>query len=168
MKLVQQHEREMRAAAALLRTNPDDLANKVEGALKRSKDLEKEIDSLRKQLASARSGDLLSKVQEVKGIKVLATRAEGDAKELRELADKLRDKIGSGLIALGGQADGKAVLVVTATDDVVAKGIKAGDVIRQIAGEIGGRGGGKPDLAQAGGSDPSGLDRALEKVIELI
>ena len=165
---VQQRDRELKAAASLLRAAPEDLPEKVEAALKRMRDLEKELDGLRKQLAAAKSGDLLAQAREVNGIKVLATRAEGEARDLRELADKLRDKIGSGLIALGGEADGKAVLLVAVTPDVVAKGIKAGDIIKTIAAEVGGRGGGKPDLAQAGGPDPSGIDRALQKVYELV
>ncbi|WP_373044656.1 alanine--tRNA ligase [Vulgatibacter sp.] len=168
LQYVQQRDRELRNAAALLRAAPEDLAEKIEASQKRTRDLEKELDALRKQLAAAKSGDLLSQAREIKGIRVLATRAEGDARDLRDLADKLRDKIGSGLIALGGEADGKAVLLVTVTPDVVAKGIKAGDIIKQIATEVGGRGGGKPDLAQAGGPDPSGLDRALQRVYELI
>jgi len=165
---VQQRDRDTRAAAQALRAAPGELATKIDGLQKRLRDLEKELDASRKQLASARSGDLLSQAREVRGVKVLATRAEGDAQALRELADKLRDKIGSGVIALGGASDGKAVLLVAATADVVAKGIKAGDLVREMAKEVGGRGGGKPDLAQAGGPDASGLDRALERIFELI
>ncbi len=165
---VQQRDRELKHAASLLRASPDDLADKIEQAQKRTRDLEKELDGLRKQLAAAKSGDLLAQAREVNGIRVLATRAEGEARDLRELADKRRDKIGSGLIALGGEAEGKAVLLVAVTPDVVAKGIKAGDIIKTIAAEVGGRGGGKPDLAQAGGPDPSGIDRALARVYELV
>jgi alanyl-tRNA synthetase len=168
VKHVQERDRELRDAALLLRASPGELPNKVELAQKRVKELEKELDALQKQLATARSGDLLARAREVNGVKVLATRADGDAKALRDLADKLRDKIGSGVIALGGEADGKAVLLVAATADVVAKGVKAGDLVREMAKVVGGRGGGKPDLAQAGGPDASQLDAALEAIYRLI
>ena len=168
VKHVQERDRELRGAALLLRASPGELPNKVDLAQKRMKELEKELDVLQKQLATARSGDLLARAREVHGVKVLATRAEGDAKALRDLADKLRDKIGSGVIALGGEADGKAVLLVAATADVVAKGVKAGDLIREMAKVVGGKGGGKPDLAQAGGPDAGKLDQALEAIYSLI
>ncbi len=165
---VRDRDRELKKAAALLRAAPEELSAKVDAVQKRVKDLEKELAKLQGQVAAARSGDLLSKAREVKGVKVLSTRADGDAKALRELADKLRDKIGSGVIALGGECDGKAVLLVAATPDVVAKGVKAGDLVREMAKEVGGKGGGKPDLAQAGGPDPSKLDQALLRVYDLI
>lgn len=168
VKHVQERERELRQAALLLRASPGELPAKVEATQRRVKELEKELDALRKQLATARSGDLLAGAREVNGIKVVATRAEGDAKALRDLADKLRDKLGSGVIALGGEADGKAVLLVAATADVVKKGVKAGDLVREMAKVVGGRGGGKPDLAQAGGPDASKLDQALEAIYGLI
>jgi alanyl-tRNA synthetase len=94
---------------------------------------------------------------------VLATIVKGDARTLRELADKLRDKLGSGVVALGAEVDGKAVLLVAVTKDLTGK-LKAGDLVREAAKLIGGAGGGKPDLAQAGGPDPAGLAAALEKV----
>ncbi len=168
VKHAQDRDRELREAAQLLRASPGELPAKVELTQKRVKELEKELDALRKQLATARSGDLLARAREVNGVKVLATRAEGDAKALRDLADKLRDKLGSGVIALGGEADGKAVLLVAATPDVVARGVKAGDLVREMAKVVGGRGGGKPDLAQAGGPDAGKLDEALEAVYGLI
>ncbi|AKU90204.1 alanine--tRNA ligase [Vulgatibacter incomptus] len=168
LRWVQERDRDLRAAAGLLRAAPGELASKIDAAQKRMRDLEKELDAARKKLAAAKSGDLLAQAREIRGVKVLVTRAEGDAQALRELADKLRDKLGSGIIALGGESDGKAVLLVAATPDVVAKGIKAGDLVREMAKEVGGKGGGKPDLAQAGGPDPSKLDQALAKLDELL
>ncbi len=168
VRWAQEREREIKAAAQLLRAGPGELVAKIEASQKHSRELEKELDAARKQLAAARSGDLLSQAREVRGVKVLATRVDGDAQTLRELADKLRDKIGSGVIALGGESDGKAVLLVTATADMLGRGIKAGDLVREMAKEVGGRGGGKPDLAQAGGPDPSKIDAALDRIFELI
>ena len=161
-------ERETMAAARLLRTSPDELGSKVDAMLRRIRELEKEVESLRGQLAQARTGDLLDKVREVAGIRVLATRVPGDATALRELADRLRGRMGSGVIALGSESDGKAVILVALTKDLVDRGLRAGDFVREMAREVGGRGGGKPDLAQAGGPDVSGLDRALERIYELV
>jgi len=161
-------ERETMAAARLLRTSPDELGRKVDAMLRRIRELEKEVESLRGQLAQARTGDLLDKVREVAGIRVLATRVPGDATALRELADRLRGRMGSGVIALGSESDGKAVILVALTKDLVDRGLRAGDFVREMAREVGGRGGGKPDLAQAGGPAVSGLDRALERIYELV
>ena len=101
------------------------------------------------------------------GANVLVTRVQGDGKTLRELADKLRDKLGRGVVALGSEFDGKAVLLVAVTKDLTAR-VKAGDLVKEAAKLVGGRGGGKPDLAQAGGPDPAGLEKALAKVEELV
>lgn len=168
VRWVQDRERELRGAAQLLKVGPTELGPKVEATLRRVRELEKELESSRQELAAARSGDLLALAREVRGVKVLATRAEGDAQTLRDLGDKLRDKIGSGVVALGAEADGKAVLLVIVTADLVSKGIKAGDLVRGMAQVVGGRGGGRPELAQAGGPDPTKIDEALEKLYELI
>ena len=112
--------------------------------------------------------DLLAGVREVGGIKVLSARADvGDPKALREVADQLRDKLKSGVVVLGGVADGKVALVAAVTADLVGK-IHAGKIIGEVAKIVGGRGGGRPDLAQAGGSDAAKLDEALEKVYSLV
>lgn len=97
----------------------------------------------------------------------MSSRVEGDGNALRDLADKLRDKLGRGVVALGSEVDGKAVLLVAVTKDLTGK-IKAGDLVREAAKLVGGKGGGKPDIAQAGGPDPAGLDKALAKVEELV
>jgi alanyl-tRNA synthetase len=98
---------------------------------------------------------------------VLVARVQGDGKQLRELADKLRERLGSGVVALGAESDGKAVLLVAVTRDLTGR-LKAGELVKDAARLVGGSGGGKPDLAQAGGSDPAGLDRALERIRELV
>jgi alanyl-tRNA synthetase len=105
----------------------------------------------------------------VKGIKVLATRIDpADPRTFRDMADKLRDRMQSGVVALGGEKDGKVLLLVAVTRDLVEKGHKASDLIREMAKEVGGSGGGKPDMAQAGGTDPSRIDQALQKIFDLM
>jgi alanyl-tRNA synthetase len=167
VELAQRTEDELSKAAAALRAGLFEVAQKTEAAQKRIRDLEKALEEAKSQVASAKSGDLMSQAVEVKGVKVLATRVEGDGKALRELADKLRDKIGKGVVALASEQDGKAILLVAVTKDLTSK-IKAGDLVRDAAKLVGGAGGGKPDLAQAGGSDPSGIEKALERVRELV
>ncbi len=100
-------------------------------------------------------------------MKLLAARVDGDGKALRELADKLRDRLGRGVVALASEQDGKAVLLVAVTKDLTGL-VKAGDLVREAAKCIGGSGGGKPDMAQAGGPDAAGIDRALARVGELV
>ncbi|HLV59987.1 MAG TPA: alanine--tRNA ligase [Fredinandcohnia sp.] len=168
IRWLHQRERQTLEAARLLRTAPDELGTKVDATLRRIRELEKEVEALRGKLAQAATGDLLDQVREVAGIKVLSTRVPGDVADLRELSDRMRNKIGSGIVALGTEKDGKALLLVALTKDLVQRGLKAGDLIREMAQAIGGRGGGKPDLAQAGGPDVAGLDRALEMLYDLV
>ncbi|HEU4385382.1 MAG TPA: alanine--tRNA ligase [Anaeromyxobacteraceae bacterium] len=167
VELAQREDRELRRAAALLKSGAFEVAAKVEQVQRRVKELEKSLEEARGQMATARSGDLAARAVEVNGVKVLAERVEGDGKALRDLADKLRDKLGRGVVALGSEQDGKALLLVAVTRDLTAT-IKAGEVVRQAAALLGGSGGGKPDMAQAGGSNPAGLDQALEKVRQLV
>jgi alanyl-tRNA synthetase len=166
VELAQRTEDELRKAAALLKAGAFEVAAKIEAAQKRLKELERALEEAGGKLASAQSGDLAAQAESIGAAKVLATTVKGDAKALRELADKLRDKLGSGVVALGAEVDGKAVLLVAVTKDLTGK-LKAGDLVREAAKLVGGAGGGKPDLAQAGGSDPSGLPAALQKVKEL-
>ncbi len=165
--LAQRADAELRQAAALLRAGTFDVAAKVEGLQRRVKDLEKQLSDAQGQVAAARSGDLVSRARDVNGVKVLAVRVEGDGKALRELADRLREKLGRGVVALGSAHEGKAVLLVAVTRDLTGI-VKAGDLVKDAARLVGGSGGGKPDMAQAGGSDPEGLDRALARVVELV
>jgi alanyl-tRNA synthetase len=167
VELAQREAGELRRAAALLRAGAFEVAQKVEAAQKRVRDLERALDEAQSKAAAAQSGDLAAKAKDVGGAKVLATRVQGDGKALRELADKLRDKLGRGVVALGAEADGKAILLVAVTKDLTAK-VKAGDLVKEAAKLVGGSGGGKPDLAQAGGPDAAGLEKALAKVEELV
>jgi alanyl-tRNA synthetase len=167
VELAQRADAELRQAAALLRAGAFDVAAKVEGLQRRVKELEKQLSDAQGQVAAARSGDLVAQAREVNGVKVLAVRAEGDGKALRELADKLREKLGRGVVALASEHDGKAVLLVAVTKDLSGI-VKAGDLVKDAARLIGGSGGGKPDIAQAGGADPAGIERALARVVELV
>ena len=163
----QREEEELRRAAALLKAGAFEVAQKIEATQRRVKELERALEEARAQVTAARSGDLAAQAREVNGVKVLAARVEGDGKALRDLADKLRDKLGRGVVALGSEQDGKALLLVAVTKDLVGR-VKAGDLVREAAKLVGGSGGGRPDLAQAGGANPAGLEQALEKVAELV
>ena len=162
----QRTEAELRRAAALLRSGALEVSQKIEQTQRRVKDLERALEEARAKVAAAQSGDLAAQARVVNGAKILATRVQGDGKALRELADKLRDRLATGVVALGSEHAGKAVLLVAVTRDLAGR-LKAGDLVKEGAKLVGGVGGGKPDLAQGGGPDPSGIDRALEKIGEL-
>ena len=166
VELSQKEAAELRRAAALLRAGAFEVAATIEAAQKRVKDLERALGEASSKAAAAQSGDLAARARDVGGAKVLAARVQGDGNALRELADKLRDRIGRGVVALGSEADGKAILLVAVTKDLTGK-VMAGDLVKEAAALVGGRGGGKPDLAQAGGPDPAGLEKALARIEEL-
>jgi len=150
--------------AGLLRSQPDQAAAKIEQLLKRTKDLEKELAAAKQALISGKGSESLSNIQEVAGIKVLATRMDGaDAKTLRDAVDKFKDKLQSAIVVLGSVDGGKVHLAAGVTKDNVDK-IKAGDLIKPVAEQVGGKGGGRPDFAQAGGTNTGALDQALESV----
>jgi len=154
--------------AALLKGSKNLVLDKVRALHERSRQLEKEIERLNAKLASAQSGDLLSQAVDVKGIKVLATKVEGvDAKALRELLDQLKSKIGSGVVVLTAEQDGKVSIVAGVTQDLTAR-VKAGDLVRELAARLGGKGGGRPDMAQGGGVDVAGIADALAMVPGLV
>ncbi|HEX8960579.1 MAG TPA: alanine--tRNA ligase [Geobacteraceae bacterium] len=154
--------------AFLVKAEGSDPVEKLEKLLARQKELMREIETLQGRLNASRSADLLANAREVAGVKVLATKVEkADPKGLRELADTLKERLGSGVIALGSESGGKATLLVAVTNDLTGR-FKAGDLVKALAPVIGGSGGGKPDLAQAGGSQPDKLAEALEKIHTLI
>ncbi len=166
---VREQEKELRRAAELLKAPPKELAKRVEATLKRLKEVEKKAEDAAVR-ASQGNASGSQEIREVNGVKVLTSRVDpAEAKLFRGLADKLRDQLQSGVVALGGQTeDGKALILVAATKDVVAKGLKAGDLVREMAKEVGGSGGGKPDLAQAGGTDPTKIPAAFDKLLQLV
>ncbi|MCP3101068.1 alanine--tRNA ligase [Myxococcus sp. K15C18031901] len=169
LQFVREQEHELRKVAELLKTNPKEIAKRVEATQKRVKELERKVEEVSVKAQTAGSKDLLEQARDVNGMKVLATRVDpADDKVFRGMADQLRDRIRSGVVAIGGEKDGRAIILVAATKDVVAKGISAGDLVREMAKEVGGKGGGKPDMAQAGGPDATKLSAALEKLYELV
>ncbi|MCP3061920.1 alanine--tRNA ligase [Myxococcus sp. K38C18041901] len=166
---VREQEHELRKVAELLKTSPKDVVKRVEATQKRVKELERKVEEVSVKAQTAGSKDLLEQARDVNGMKVLATRVDpADDKVFRGMADNLRDRIQSGVVAIGGEKDGRAIILVAVTKDVVAKGISAGELVREMAKEVGGKGGGKPDMAQAGGPDSAKLPAALEKLYELV
>ncbi len=158
------NQRTLHVLAGLLRSQPDQAAAKVEQLIKRSKDLEKELAATKQALATGQATDHASAVQEVAGIKVLATRMDGaDAKTLRDAVDKFKDKLQNAVVVLGSVNGDKVHLAAGVTKNNTAK-IRAGDLIKPVAEQVGGKGGGRPDFAQAGGTDAGALDQALESV----
>ena len=165
---VRRLEDELRKSASLLRTGLLETAERTEKLLKRERELEKEIEILKGKLAAKDSGDLMDLVKQVKGVDVLATVVEAaDVKTLRDFGDKLRDRLRSGIILLGSRADGKAMLLCLVTKDLTDR-YNAGNIIKTIAPLVGGNGGGRPDMAQAGGQKPECLEKAIEKLPDLL
>ena len=165
---VNANESLLKSVASLVKAGRDDVAAKVTQLIDRSRALEREIESLRRQLATGGSRDLLGEAALVAGIKVIAARLDGaDAKALRDAADQLKDRLGSGVVVLGAVQGDKVHLVAGVTQDLTAT-LKAGELIRPVAELVGGRGGGRPDFAQAGGNKPEQVDEALALVAGLV
>jgi alanyl-tRNA synthetase len=161
-------EDERKKIAALLKAEGGDTVERVVRLVARQKELQREIETLQGKLNASASADLLAGVRDIGGVKVLAVKVDmDDPKGLRELSDSLKDRLGSGVLAIGTEKDGKATLLVAVTKDLTGR-FKAGDLIKGLAPLIGGSGGGKPELAQAGGSMPEKLGEALEKLYELV
>jgi alanyl-tRNA synthetase len=168
LSLVQEEEQTMEQLAALLKSDRPLVQARLQKLLERQKDLEREVEMLQSRLNAGRAVELLDQIREIDGIKLLAVQIPGaDAKGLRELADQLRDRLGSGVVILGSPADGKANLLVAVTKDLTGR-LHAGNLIRVLAEQVGGKGGGRPDLAQAGGNHPEQLAQALDGAGELI
>ena len=154
-------EEQLKEAASLVKGSRDNVLEKLAGLLERNRQLEKELDQLKAKAASAAGNDLAGSAVDVNGIKVLAARLDGlDGKALLAMVDQLKNKLGSAVILLGGVQDDKVVLVAGVTQDLTGK-LKAGDLMRQAAATVGGKGGGRPDMAQGGGVDAGKLDEAL-------
>ncbi|MBN1829280.1 MAG: alanine--tRNA ligase, partial [Deltaproteobacteria bacterium] len=161
-------ERELKDSASLMRANLFEVKDRIVRMLNRQKELEKEIDALKGKLAAKDSLDILSGVKEVAGVRILAALVEAsDVKALRDFGDKVRDKLQSGVVLLGSKIDGKAMLLCMVTKDLLGR-YHAGEIVKIIAPIVGGSGGGRPDMAQAGGSDQSRLAEALVKFEEVL
>src|SRR6202045_4503096 len=158
----------LRDIAAMLRGSREDVDEKVRELVERSRRLEKEVKQLKSKVASGQGGDLTSQAKDVDGIKVLAAQIDGaDAKSLRDAVDQLKTKLGSSVIVLATVQEGKVVLVAGVSADLLTR-MKAGDIAGAVAVQIGGKGGGHADFAQAGGTQPENLDKALAGVETLI
>jgi len=165
---VRDQERRLGEIAGLLKTDREKAVERVQQLLERNRTLEKEIERLKGKLASSQGDELASQAIDVGGIKVLAARLEGvDPKALRETVDQLKNKLGSAIIILGTDREGKVSLVAGVTKDLTDR-FKAGEIVNLVARQVGGKGGGRPDMAQAGGSEPEKLPEALQNAIEEI
>ena len=161
---VQKQEDDLREVASVLKTQPHEAAARVVQLMESARQLEKEIAALKSKLAGAQGADLASKAVEIGGVKVLAAKIDNaDAKLLRESLDKLKDRLGSSIIVLGSVSDDKVALIAGVSSDLTGK-FKAGELVNFVAQQVGGKGGGRPDMAQAGGTEPEKLDSALQSV----
>jgi alanyl-tRNA synthetase len=155
---------QLKQLAGVLKVAPEAMEDRLRQYIDRSKSLEKEIEELKSKMASASGDELLGQAAEINGIKVLAARLdEVDSKSLRDTVDRLKDQLGSSIVVIGSNADGKVRLAAGISKDLVAR-IQAGNLVNFVAQQVGGKGGGRPDFAQAGGSQPENLDGALSSV----
>ena len=161
---VQQQTTALEGVAEMLKANPTEIGARLNQIMDNVRGLEKELARLKSKLASSQGDDLAERATQVGAARVLAAALEGaDAKSLRETVDKLKDKLGSAAVVLAATEGGKVALVAGVTADLTGK-VKAGELVNFVAQQVGGKGGGRPDMAQAGGTDPTGLTKALESV----
>ncbi|WP_346683886.1 alanine--tRNA ligase [Anaerostipes butyraticus] len=164
-----QVEEELKEAASMLKSTPAGMKKRIESLLSEVKALKSENESLKSKLAKDALGDVMDEVTEVEGVKLLATAVEDvDMNGLRELGDDLKEKLGEGVIVLASSKGGKVFLVAMVTDAAQKAGAHAGNLLKEIAGCVGGGGGGRPNMAQAGGKNPDGIPEAVKKVKEVL
>ena len=162
-------EKKLHETAKLLKATPENIEEKVSHLMNENKALKGEVESLKSKLAKDAMGDVMNQVEEVKGVKFLATSLEGvDMNGLRDLGDQLKEKLGEGVILLASVNDGKVSLMATATDGAMKQGAHAGNLIKAVAKLVGGGGGGRPNMAQAGGKNPAGVEDALKAAKEAL
>ncbi len=162
-------EEQLQEIAAVIKSPTHELVRRVEGLVQQNKALEQEIEALRNKLAKSEVQEILGQVQQIKGVPVLtAVVAAPDMDNLRSMVDLLRDNLGSGVILLGSAAGEKVNLVAAVTKDLMGRGLHAGNLVKEIAKVVGGGGGGRPDMAQAGGKEPSKLEEAIAKVVSVV
>ncbi len=155
----------LHAAAKTVKTNPAGLVEKLEHLMADLKALQSENESLKSKAAQSALGDVMNQVTEVKGVKLLASSVTGvDMNGLRDLGDQLKEQLGEGVVVLASEKDGKVNLIAMATEEAMKKGAHAGNLIKAIAGKVGGGGGGRPNMAQAGGKNPAGIPDAIAEV----
>ncbi len=162
-------EREMNEAASLVKATPATLADHIRKLQEELKAARSEVESLKAKEAQSALGDVMDKIQDINGVKLLASAVPGvDMNGLRDLGDQLKEKMGGGVVLLISDKDGKVSIMTMATDDAIKKGAHAGNLIKAVAKEVGGGGGGRPNMAQAGGKNPAGIPAALEKAPEVL
>ncbi len=162
-------EKELAEAAKAAKSTPANLKEKIEHMQAEMKALQSEIESLKSKAAKDALGDVMNQVKEVNGVRMLATAVEDvDMNGLRDLGDQLKEKLGEGVVVIASSASGKVNLIAMATDEAMAKGAHAGNLIKGIAALVGGGGGGRPNMAQAGGKNPAGIPDAIAKVEEVL
>lgn len=161
-------EQQLDEIATVVKGSRESVVERVQGLNEQARHLEKELERMKAKLASAQGSDLLSKAVEVNGVKVLAAQLEGvEPKALRDTIDQIRNKLGQSVVVLATVQDGKVALAAGVSKDLT-KQVKAGDLVRELAGKVGGKGGGRPDMAQGGGTDAAALPAALESVAEFV
>ena len=162
-------EEQLGAAAKALKTSPSNLLERCEHLMAELKALQSENEALKSRAAKDALGDVTDQVQEIMGMKLLASKVAGvDMNGLRELGDQMKEKLGEGVVVLISEKDGKVNMIATATDGAMAQGAHAGNLIKGIAGLVGGGGGGRPGMAQAGGKNPAGIDAALTEAAKVL
>ena len=158
---VEDKDQQLDAIAQMLKSSRDEINSKVEQLIQKLKDQEKQLAQLKGKMASQAGSDLSSQAEEIGGVKILTALLDGaDSNSLRDTLDQLKNKLGSAAIVLASENDGKVSLIAGVTKDLTSK-IKAGDLVNIAAAEVGGKGGGRPDMAQAGGTNPDGIAKAL-------
>lgn len=166
--LVRRHEEDLREVAALLKVQPSEVIVKARKFLDSFRQMERDLERFKGRQAVAQGEELAAQARMIGKVRVLAGRVDGlDPKELRALADSVRDKIKSGVVVMGSSKDGRVGLVAMVTRDLT-KRFHAGNLLKEIASVVGGSGGGRPEMAQAGGKDVGRLDEALERVYEIV
>lgn len=159
----------LRDAAEKLKANPKDIVSRIDGLMTEIKQLQRENESLSAKLGNIEAGNLLENVKEINGVKVLAAKVQAvDMNNLRNMADDIKQKLGSAIVVLGSPSEGKVNLIAAVTKDLNEKGYHAGKLIKEVAAVCGGGGGGRPDMAQAGGKNPEKLDQAIQIVEEWV
>ena len=162
-------EKTVEAAAKVLKTTPASLVERCEHLQAELKALAAEVESLKSKAAKDALGDVMDQVKEVKGVKLLAASVQDvDMNGLRDLGDQLKDKLGEGVVVLLSAKDGKVNMVAMATDGAVKAGAHAGNLIKGIAALVGGGGGGRPNMAQAGGKNPAGIPQAIDQTAAVL
>jgi len=168
LKTIAEEKNNIKEVTSLLKVSLNELPDKVNKLIQQQKTLEKEIETLRRRLRSSEASDILKNIKTVKGINVLSSQVDVTGPDdLRQMADVLRAKIHSGIVVLGSRSNGRAFILAAITHDLSNK-FDANSIIKELAPIIGGKGGGKKDLAQAGGNNPSGLKDAIEKSYKII